>query len=193
MLHTIYRARVMLGVAAIAVSLMGISRAQAAIIVTATQSGNNVVFSGGGTADLTGLNFANSPGTTIGVGPIVNRFHVGADTNMAFNFDRYTILTTPGLFGTGNFQGADLGSGDRFGVEGLSLYVPAGYESGTSLFGTATYENETFESLGITPGTYVWTWGTGANADSLTLNIVPEPTSLMVLGIASVTLMRRRR
>jgi hypothetical protein len=43
--------------------------------------------------------------------------------------------------------------------------------------GTATYAGQSFASLGITPGTYLWTW----TGDSVTLNIgsgpapVPEP------------------
>ncbi len=52
--------------------------------------------------------------------------------------------------------------------------------------GTATWNNQTFASFGATPGTYVWTWGSGANAGSFTLNIggtaaVPEPSSLALL------------
>ena len=50
--------------------------------------------------------------------------------------------------------------------------MPIGYVSGSALSDTgATWDNQTFRSLDVTPGTYKWTWGSGANADSFTLNI----------------------
>jgi hypothetical protein len=57
------------------------------------------------------------------------------------------------------------------------------------------FANQTFASIGLTPGTYTWTWGSGSNADSLTVQIgpaaVPEPASVLVvevgfLGLAAV-------
>jgi hypothetical protein len=67
------------------------------------------------------------------------------------------------------------------------LVVPAGYISGTALSEDSTWNNQTFGDLGVTPGTYVWTWGSGSTADSFTLIIgaaaVPEPSSLLLLGV----------
>jgi hypothetical protein len=63
--------------------------------------------------------------------------------------------------------------------------VPAGYVSGHALSDTATWDNATFASLGVTPGTYKWTWGTGAHADSA---VIPEPSTwaLMALGFTGL-------
>jgi len=58
------------------------------------------------------------------------------------------------------------------------------------------YFDVTLAGLGATPGTYVYTWGSGRTADSFTINIgvVPEPVSLAMLGVpAAIALLRRRR
>jgi hypothetical protein len=47
--------------------------------------------------------------------------------------------------------------------------------SGSPLSDTSTYDNATFASLGVTPGTYEWIWGAGVN-QNFTLNAtVPGP------------------
>jgi hypothetical protein len=63
--------------------------------------------------------------------------------------------------------------------------------SGASLSETSTYDDATFASLGITPGTYVYSWGSGANADMLTIIIggsVAEPSTwaMMLMGFAGL-------
>jgi hypothetical protein len=83
-------------------------------------------------------------------------------------------------------------------AQGNRLFVSPDYVSGTPLgTSTDTFTDSTFASLGVTPGTYVWTWGTGADADSLTMNIggVPEPATwaMLILGVAMVGLTARRR
>jgi hypothetical protein len=72
--------------------------------------------------------------------------------------------------------------------------------SGTSVSDLTTFAGDTFASLGVTPGTYVWTWGSGATADSFTLQIgpaqtVPEPASLTLLavGLAGLGMVLHRR
>ena len=58
---------------------------------------------------------------------------------------------------------------------------------------TSTYLGKTFASLGLTPGTYVYTWGAGGHADSFTIDItstsaIPEPSTwaMMFLGFAGL-------
>ena len=44
------------------------------------------------------------------------------------------------------------------------------------LSNSATYSGKTFATLGVTPGTYEWTWGNGAN-QNFTVHIPPITTS----------------
>ena len=68
------------------------------------------------------------------------------------------------------------------------LVVPQGYVSGSPLSDTSTYNNATFASLGVTPGIYEWTWGTGAN-QNLTLDAVAPavPDAGSTLGLLSLS------
>jgi hypothetical protein len=111
-------------------------------------------------------------------------------------------LWGPGSFGPGFNHDADSGTGNVVGLLGLGgfLLVPTTYTSSTPLgTSTATWNNASFTSLQVTPGTYVWTWSSGADADSFSLQIgaaeVPEPSSLPVLaiGLAGLGVVLRTR
>ena len=108
--------------------------------------------------------------------------------------DYYTGLTGPTNFGIGFGAVADSSTGDivgvGFGYLGTTYYdllsVPLGYVSNHPLSDTSTYNGETFSSLGATPGTYVWTWGTGANQNfTLVVGEVPEPSTWAMMSLAS--------
>jgi len=149
--------------------------AQAAYIVTLEQVGSNVVASGSGTLDLAGLSLIAAGDTSqAGMNPAFALINTGPTS--ATTVDLYTGITGPTNFGSGFFTPASSGSGDPVDIQGFDdiLVVPGGYVSG-SLSDTATYDGQTFSSLGVTPGTYEWTWGSGADADSFTLDVVPAP------------------
>jgi len=58
-----------------------------------------------------------------------------------------------------------------------------------------TFNNATLASLGVTPGTYVWTWGDGANQRfTLRIGTVPDGGSTVsLLGCALLGLAAFRR
>ena len=123
----------------------------------------------------------------------------GAVTSV--NDDQYFQggLAGPSSIGTGIQVSPNSGSGSLVGIEGsnLRLDLPTGYVSGTVLTGTSTYTGKTFATLGFTPGTYTYTWGTGPTSDSLTITSVPEPSTWALLGVGAgvlgVILRRSRR
>lgn len=177
-----------------------LSPACAAFVVVMQQEGSDVVAKGSGSLDTAALSFTGTgTGYETGVWPSNGYVGLGPDGDST-PFDQYlgTILG-PGNFGGGGPTLPTSGSGDLVFTGGSTtggLIVPEGYGSGDPLSDTVTFAGSTYSSLGITPGTYTWTWGSGRTADSFTLEInnVPEPASLAALGVpAAMCLLRRRR
>ncbi len=177
--------------------------AHASVLMNITESGGDVNVIGSGTLNLTALTlFANG---SAGGGVLGNLAIVilGATPSIALNIDQYSGITGPASFGTGVTFIATSGTGDRFGIVGAaaappSLLVPAGYASGGALSGSILFTGQSFASLGLTPGTYTWNWGSGGTADSLTVQIstsAPEPgtLALLALGVVGGIALRRRK
>jgi hypothetical protein len=144
-------------------------------VVRLEQVGSNVVATGSGAIDLTGLIFQFQVSAVPVLVPNHGQITTGQPGSLA---DFYTGFTGPTTFGSGSVAFSSSGSGDFVGIVGEAPFggpplviVPGGYVSGV-LSDSATYNGATFNSLGVTPGTYVWTWGTGAN-QNFTLEVGP--------------------
>jgi hypothetical protein len=167
--------------------------ARAAYTITFTESDGNVMESGSGSFDLTGLNRIGSSFTDGLLNPRAGRFSGGLEGQQ---LSLYAVpITDPVLWGPGDFSSASSTVGDAvlFNVRGPYFGVTLSYESGQPLSESSVYNNSTFESLGLTPGTYVENWGAGATADSFTVIVagaspVPEPASwvTMLIGFAGL-------
>ena len=116
----------------------------------------------------------------------------------------YVGFTGPTSFGSsGHLFVAEASNGNSVAISGLMgiLVVPVSYVSGNPLTNTMTFNNATLDSLGVTPGTYVWTWGTGLANQNFTLQIgslgvpgVPDGGSTVsLLGFALLGLVALRR
>ena len=170
------------------------SSAQASYIVTLDQVGSSVVATGIGAIDVTGLTVAGIAlnGAGARVTPATGTIVMGT-TSFAL-VDVYTGFTGPTSFGGGVLTVASSGSGDRVAISGRFdlLLVPTGYASNNPLSDTSTYDNATFTSLGVTPGIYKWTWGTGPN-QSFTLDAVapavPDSGSTLALLALALTVL----
>jgi hypothetical protein len=174
--------------------------AQAGYIVTLRQIGPDVVAIGSGTIDLADLTllFSNDPTVNARLIPEVAQIVMGSTTGGNVS-DFYTGFSGPTNFGSGFITDASAGAGDSvalynyppFGANELG--VPTGYVSGNPLSDRDIYSGQTFSTLGVTPGTYVWTWGTGVHADSFTLRAVPDSGSTFgLLSVAFVGLIGTR-
>ena len=181
------------GMLSLALSFCSIS-ARAGYTVHVTESGGNVIAQGSGTLDVKDLTLVSGgqfpPTFNPSLDPQTGEMIFGS-TDTGYKYDRRQgSIAGPSGFGPGGLHTADQGSGDYTGLLGGDLIVPYAYQSGSSLFASASWQGATFSSLGLTPGTYTWTWGTGEHADFLTLKIgdgtVPEPASLLMMGMGLV-------
>jgi len=164
--------------------------------VTLEQVGSNVVATGSGAINLTGLTFSNISGG--GAGIVAN---LGDVIMTSGSSDLYRGFTGPTNFGSGGAFGTNTFSGDSVGISpdlGL-LGVPLGYVSGAALSDSMTFNNETLASLGVTPGTYTWTWGAGLPNQNFTLIIgragVPDggsTVSLLACALFGLAALRRK-
>jgi hypothetical protein len=191
--------------AAICVLLLGsgllVSRAQAGYVVTFKQVGSDVIATGSGPIDLTDLTFLiTSVDETPFVLPDAGWIVTGpANPNGVYTDNYRMAFDSKVRFGPGQETDADSGSGDIVGAMTGSLgdwiIVPNQYVSGNPLSNTSTYLNQTFDSLGMTPGSYVRSWGPGEHqnftiivGDGANPSPIPEPSSAFLLGTALVGL-----
>jgi len=180
------------------VSILTISagnKAEASFILNIEQSGSDVVATGSGSINTGGLSFV----VNTGGGPSISsgdsgKGYVALGPSPDFSMDLYSATITGPTLGSGSYVSASSGSGDPFNLDlsGGYIGVPTGYMSGNALSDSATWDSTTLSGLGLTLGTYTYTWGSGANTDFLTLNVgppAPEPGSIFLLGIGGTGLL----
>jgi len=174
-------------------SLFCVRPAQA-YTVRLNEVGANVVANGSGAINLTGLGFFQSGPLNSLLNATFGVIRTGTDGSSA---DWYTGATGPSTFGSGGQFFPSIGSGDFVGIDGGIgiIFVPLGYVSGGALSSRSTFNNQTFATLGVTPGTYVWSWGQGANQRfTLIIGAVPDGGSTVsLLGCALLCLAALRR
>jgi hypothetical protein len=169
-------------------------RADASGEIDIFESGANVVAAGAGVFDITDLTVdPGSSGSGAAVSPLRGTVVIGSAAGSVF----YGFLSGPSSLGSGRFPTfASSESGDGFGtavVDERDLLIPSDYVSGAALLGSAMFDDQTIASLGLDPGTYVYTWGSGDHADSLTIKIggigtVPELSTWAMMGLGFAAL-----
>ena len=157
--------------------------AQAGYIVTLQQVGPDVVATGSGAINLTGLTFSLHGGFTPEILPgAALQFGGGIITgSTSSSVDLYFAATWTDEFRERwrnvcqqwqRRHGRDIP--DTSYIRARS-HCSEGLCFRYFLSNSAIYSGKTIATLGVTPGTYVWTWGTGAN-QNFTLQIpVPPP------------------
>jgi len=169
----------------------GDAAVKAAVIITAVESGSNVIFSYTGQLDLTGLSgpgFLDFSFLGSGIAPSAGSFISGG----IYDTYQYSGAFIP--FGSGGTTlfGSFSGDGHIAIVntsESQEIWVPPGYVSGAPLSGSVTFAGD-FNSLGLTPGSYI----TALPSDTITMNIgaAPVPAPLPLLGLGAATAFSRQ-
>jgi hypothetical protein len=177
-------------------SILAVPTASATYVIDIQQVGSNVVATGSGSIATTALTSLGNLSAQSTINAQEAQIYLGptgitADT-------RYGGVTGPTTLGTINANNyASSGSGPAVGLLGniQDIFLPVGYVSDTPVgTSTDTFDNQSLSSMGLTVGTYTYTWGIGPTADNLIVNIsVPEPTSLSLLALTSLALLRRRQ
>jgi hypothetical protein len=185
--------RISLFIAAVVAATLFVKPAQAVIIINMQETGGDLVVSYSGGLNVDDLVIANTGVSASFIAP--NEAVVG----FGGGFDQYSsAVSGPDLYGTSAFTTASISNdGDTFVVGGQFnfLRLPENYVSGTEISGSMTFESTDFATLGIDTASapYVWTL-TNSAADTITLQVVPEPTSALFLcGTGALACLRRRR
>lgn len=184
-----------------------LSPAHAVLTFRLTEGGGNVTLTATGSVNTAALtpSFPGACGAGSGlVFASSGQFCTGAGSAI-----RHVGLTGPGSFGPGGiFQGSGTSAGDDVYMVGVlgELYLPIGYVSGAPLSGMSTFPGLTLADMSVTPGTYIWTFGSGATADSVVFVVGALPatnvptlneTALAVLAgllvLGTLPALRRRR
>jgi len=168
-------------------SLVSVQPAQGCT-VNLRQVGSNVVATGSGAINLTGLTFF-APGVAEFSQMTANSGQITTGA-AGVNVDLYRGFTGPTSFGSGSQFVANFGSGAFVGIFGsgfVGLIVPQGYQSNAALSSSSTWNNATFASLGVFTGAYAWTWGSGLPNQEFILEIgraeAPDGGSTVSLSV----------
>lgn len=193
-----------LGAGVVALSVA--TSAQAVSVFSFQEVGNDVV------GTLTGSLILPSDGVRGFIS------HIGSAQSSSaaiFAFQTKDILQTlyhvtgPSSFGSGGaaFATSAVDPDEAIFLSSNSLFLSRDYVSGTAMDGMITFANQSFASLGVTRGDYVWTL---SNNDTFTLRYgavpvpsvedttaIPLPAGLPLLagglGMLGLMLLRRRR
>ena len=175
------------------ISFLLLQESHAEILISLVETERGVELLGEGSANVNGLSF----GADGLVGNSDFAFHFGSGmvrvgTPASVRVRQYLGIVGPNAFGSNKISRIVSGLGDVVGVlpkRGL-LIMPSGYQSGTPVFGTSTYEDVTLAELGLEVGIYQWSWGTRPDGDTLTVRVdsdlhIPEndrPLNLLQNG-----------
>ncbi len=189
-----------ISVVALVIAALASTAAQGAVTIEINEVGGDVVATASGSINTAGFDSmgSSSPGARVlGTGFNMD-WTCGVAVGAAPTADVYfsADFGNPDVCSTGDRFAAFDNTGTFVGVTATNnstdaIYVESGYVSGDPINATSTWTGASYASLGLVSGTYVYNWGSGADADSLTVIInapttVPPPASAPSIPIPSL-------
>jgi hypothetical protein len=171
------------------------------VVVTTTGTLVNPLASSGDIGDSNDIDLLG-PGNIGATSPLVGSLSVGrVQLNAAYItiFYENVFVSGPDNFGPGITAEATSSSGNYLGFVAASGSVAVDIVVREQLVpltgGTATWANTTIANLGATPGVYTWQLNHRFENDTITLRVIPEPSSsgLLMLGAIAAGIFGRRR
>jgi hypothetical protein len=197
---TLSSLKLAVAIAIIGCLLVGGLPLHAELIVTIYQSGSSVVATYTGTMNTASLFSVTTQNVTSTFIASCGSEFMNINSTPAEIYGATTAISGPSNLGPpcpGTTYLPSTHSGDDFGFLMGSIYLPKSYVGGSTLSGMDTWDSTTISGLGLTSGTYTYTWGTDSAADLIVFDIaaVPEPASVgllfLVLLVLVVPLHRR--
>ncbi len=171
------------------ISLAFSQHSHSALIISIVESGPDVVTTlSGSINDLTGTTLVNTQNDTFSsfIRPDQSIVAFGLGGTVSFNIYAGFSSVPPSYGTSGSLSASSLTGSSVFFVRNnpsSPMFLPADYVLGTPMAATATYSGQSFASLGITEGTYVWSW----TGDSVTMNVgaapIPEPGTWVAMAV----------
>ncbi len=162
-----------------------LSPAYATLTFTLTQEGPDVVARVNGSVNTTAIPpvgspaNCNGPAGVGGVQPSTGTLCVAGSPAQP-----HPGIVGPTSFGPGGTTVADFGAGDIAYVQGITgtLFLPSGYVSGTGLSGISRFSGTSLALMGVSLGTFTYTFGTGPTADTVVVVISDSGNAVPTLG-----------
>jgi hypothetical protein len=158
--------------------------------------GSNVVANGSGDIGIDGLGVSNV-NSSPGVQPNLPYIEVGGSS---MDYVVTANIAGPTSFGSGAYTPPSSSTGATVGIyDNQYIIFPTFYASDTFTSQSMIFSNANFATLGVTPGTYQWTWisGGGSEITTFTLEIgqtpIPAALPLFATGLGALGLLGSRR
>lgn len=179
---------------ALMLSLWMIHSVNAGIVFTAVENGSDVVISHTGfISDRDGFSFFD---TSLGSSGFANFRIIETGGGAGNDFLEYQgFISGPDQTGISGTFSSSSDDGFHFGFDLLAdtIRLDSNYVLGTDTSGSSIFQDTSLADMGIAPHqTTVWTLHNSAR-DTITLNVVPESSTVLLLGLGTVFFALRRR